>query len=204
MKLKSILYSLALVATTFSATQAANTGTGRDNVQVVTLPENKVLVTAGLATTGTVTVELMDQLKNVLHSRKVKSVLSFSQAYNLKNMADGAYLIRVSNASFSFTVPVEITGGVATVKDNEVEEIQRPAVRLADRKLNVYSLLAGTPTVSVQLFNEDRRAVYTEQAQVLDTVLNRRYDLSQLPEGVYDLLITINGRVFSEEIAITR
>ncbi|GAB3181131.1 hypothetical protein [Telluribacter humicola] len=194
----------ALVAGISSTALASTTNTGNVQVRVVSLKENKILVASESASSEAVLVELLDASKSTLHSRKIRRNFSFAQSYNLSKLTDGDYFIRVFNSSYSYTVPVEIKEGVTTIRQQEAQEIQRPAVRLADNKLNVYALLAGSPTVSLQMFNDERKVVYSEEAQVNENILNRRYDLSQLPEGVYDVLININGKVFTEEVTISR
>ncbi|HEV7349118.1 hypothetical protein [Telluribacter sp.] len=197
-----ILFTLlaGFTSTTFGST----THSGDVQVRVVSLKENKVLIAAESVSAQAVTVELMDANKNVLFVRKIRKNPSFAESYNLRKLADGAYFIKVSNASYSYVVPVEIKGGVTTVRQSEAEETQRPAVRLLENKLSVYTVLAGSSSFSLQLYNDQQKVVYSEQAQVVENILNRRYDLSQLPEGQYNVLVTINGRVYSEEVAITR
>ncbi|WP_247235776.1 hypothetical protein [Telluribacter sp. SYSU D00476] len=195
----------ALVAGISSTAFASTTNPGSNvQVRVVSLKENKILVASESASAEAVLVELLDANKSTLHSRKIRRNFSFAQSYNLSKLTDGNYFIRVFNSSYSYTVPVEINGGVATIRQQEVQEIQRPTVRLADNKLNVYALLVGNPAVSLQMLNDEQKVVYTEETKVNENILNRRYDLSQLPEGVYDVLININGKVFTEEVTIAR
>lgn len=198
----SILF--ALIAGISSTAFASTTIPGHVQVRVVPLKENKILVASESASAEAVMVELLDASKSVLHSRKVRKNFSFAQSYNLSRLTDGDYFIRVFNSNYSYTVPVEINGGVATIRQQEAQEIQRPAVRLADNKLNLYALLAGGSAVSLQMLNDEQKVVFSEETKVNENILNRRYDLSQLPEGVYDVLININGKVFTEEVTITR
>ncbi|GAB2782670.1 hypothetical protein GCM10027275_28070 [Rhabdobacter roseus] len=195
---------MALLTSTFSYAHNHGSTPKSVTVRVISLPTNRMVVTTQMVSTEAVTIELLDETGRPLHFQKVRKQPAFAQSYNLSRLPDGKYLVRVSNADYHYTIPVQVTKGVAEVKKNEAEEIQRPQVQVANGKVDVWSRVPVSSSVAVKIFDAQQNLLFSEVATVENGIFSQRYNLSDLEQGAYVLTLTTREQTFTEELQLTR
>ena len=207
MKKQTLLLCAALVALLSGTFAYAHSGEATPKgvtVRVISLPTNRMVVTTQTISAEPLLIELLDETGRPLHFQKVKKQPAFAQSYNLSRLPDGKYLVRVSNSDYHYTLPVEVAKGIATVKKDQAEEIQRPLVQVAHGKVDVWSRVPAASAVTVKIFDAKQNVLFSEVATVENGIFNQRYNLSDLEQGTYVLTLTTREHTFTEELQLTR
>ncbi|MBL7815386.1 MAG: T9SS type A sorting domain-containing protein [Saprospiraceae bacterium] len=200
---KSFLFALAFVATLFSTTLSANVVESSFDLAgtsvKISAAQKGIVVNLGSVQKETVTIVIKDADDNVLINETVKETQNFVKRYNMSQMPNGSYTLTVTKKTIRTVQPFEVTKDGLTMTELEKKEKFIPVVNFKENKLDVNVLLGNYNNITVTITdNEGRKVKQDKHYVVLD--LHKRYNLSDLPNGVYIIEVMAGDETFYQTV----
>jgi Secretion system C-terminal sorting domain len=125
---------------------------------------------------------------------------SLIKRFDLKRLDAGSYQLVIKKAGMTTVQPFEVDFTKINVLSDKLETIFKPRVAEKNGKILV-SFLASTPTnVDVRVYDNAGVTVFQENYKT--TLLQKAYNLTNLPKGVYFVEVTTD--VDTEYFTITK
>ncbi|MBT30958.1 MAG: hypothetical protein CMO01_14965 [Thalassobius sp.] len=155
---------------------------------------NKVRVAYQKTGNEKVTIKIFDAKKNLLFSDVQKNVTSLKRNYNLENIGDGTYYIKIISGDFETDQKIH----VGRSEKNLFSAYLSP--ELIKNKVRIAFQHAQDP-VRVSVLNEKGSKLYDKT--ITDTQnFSSLFNLSSLDSGKYTINISSNGKVTSNTYEI--
>ena len=201
---KSLFSILALVATLFTTTLSAsvieNTFDLAGTSVKISASEKSIVVNLGSVQKETVSIVIANTAGEVLMTETVKETPNFAKRYNLAQLENGAYTMTVTKKTVRTVQPFQITQTGLLISELEKKEKFIPIVNFNKGKLDVNVLLGNYSNITVTIMDNEGRVVNQDKNYVvLD--LHKRYDLSNLSNGVYVIEVMAGDETFYQTIA---
>lgn len=174
------------------------------NLEIETKSQQKVLMlsflTKGL---GEVNIEIIDQNQNVLFTEKVNSGKSIQKKFILDNLEMGNYSLKIED-EFKVTVQPLTVDNSDVFIDREFRKTHfKPQVRLTEegKYIDLDWLMNETEDAKfiIQAGNSD----FSFENKIEDQkLIQKRFDVGQLPKGLYYITVRNNEHTFYETIRI--
>jgi hypothetical protein len=198
-----MLFSLALAAVLLTSTAFANVSENVFNLAGTTVKisttDKALVVNLSSATIEDVTIKIEDAFGGTLLTEKVKGMTSFAKKYNVSKLETGKYTLTVTKKTVRTVQPFQVSANGVYISDMEKKEKFLPAVNLNDNKLDVNVLLGNYSNITVTITDNEGRVVKQDKNYVvLD--LHTRYDIAQLPAGVYVVEVQAGDETFYHTI----
>jgi len=144
-----------------------------------------------------VNVRLTDELGQVLVTENFDMGVKKIRLYNLKNLSDGNYSLKVEDDQKIATQAVEITNGVVLANEN-ISYVYKPNVKVQGTSVKLNLLSLGNK-VTVSILDKENTLVYEDKMGVQNSVA-KQYNLMNLPSGKYTILVESGVNTVSKEI----
>ena len=198
-----MLFSLALAAVLLTSTAFANVSENVFNLAGTTVKisttDKALVVNLSSATKEEVTIKIEDAFGGTLLTEKVKGMTSFAKKYNVSKLETGKYTLTVTKKTVRTVQPFQVSANGVYISDMEKKEKFLPAVNLNDNKLDVNVLLGNYSNITVTITDNEGRVVKQDKNYVV-LELHTRYDIAQLPTGVYVVEIMAGDETFYHTI----
>ncbi len=198
-----MLFSVALAAVLFTNTAFANVSENVFDLAGTTVKisatDNALVVNLGSVTKEEITIKIEDAFGGTLLTEKVKDMPFFVKKYNVSKLEAGKYTLTVTKKTVRTVQPFDISATGVHIADIEKKEKFIPVVNLTDNKLDVNVLLGNYSNITVTITDNEGRIVKQDKNYVvLD--LHTRYDITQLPNGVYVVEVRAGDETFYHTI----
>ena len=198
-----LFYALALAATLFTNTLSANVIENVFDLAGTTVKisaaEKSIIVNLGSVRKEVITITISDADKNILVSETVKDNPNFVKRYNMSKLESGKYTLTVTKKTVRTVQPFEITTKSLEISTLHKKEKFIPVVSMNKGKLDVNVLLGNYNNITVTIFdNEGHEVTKDKNYVVLD--LHKRYNLSDLPNGIYVIEVMAGDETFYQTV----
>lgn len=192
---KSMLIAMMIMATAMSFANG-----NKPNVKVEKVGAKMIALQASQLGTSKTKVQLKDENGLILHSAVLNNNEKVNKRFDLTSLPAGNYSIEVENEVAFTTTPIEIIGRQAYVISGDQVTIVKPVVRQIGDFLDVILPSEDTASVNVTIYDDSFKPLYTETLN--STTELRRYDLSKLVKGGYNVKMTTKGKDFIRFVAL--
>lgn len=198
-----LFYALALAATLFTNTLSANVIENIFDLAGTTVKisaaEKSIIVNLGSVQKEVISIVIADSDNNILVSEMVKNKSNFVKRYNMSKLESGKYTLTVTKKTVRTVQPFEITTRSLVISTLDKREKFLPVVSFNKGKLDVNVLLGNYNNITVTIFdNEGHEVTKDKNYVVLD--LHRRYNLSDLPNGIYVIEVMAGDETFYQTV----
>ncbi len=195
---KQFIFVLALAATLFTNTLSAynieNPFDLSGNVKISAVNKS-IIVNLGTIEKEVVSIVIRDNTGSVLVNETVKKTPNFIKKYNMSRLENGEYTMTVTKTTLRTTQPFKITTDGLVMTEMEKVEKFIPVVLLKNDKIDVNVLLKDYGNINVKIF--DNQGLMVKQDKYPSALnLHKRYNISQLPNGVYVVEVTAGDETF--------
>ncbi len=200
---KQFIFVLALAATLFTNTLSANVVESNfdlsGNVKISAVNKS-IIVNLGNVEREVVSIVIRDDKGTILVNETVKKIPNFIKKYNMSRLENGEYTLTITNTTLRTTQPFKITKEGIVMTELEKKEKYIPVVMLNKDRLDVNVLLDNYSNITVNIY--DNQGLRVKQDKYPSTLnLHKRYNISQLPNGVYVVEITAGDETFYHTVA---
>ena len=186
-----------LIAMVLVAVAVASVSATEVPVQVKVADEKSIELFLG-EISGKVWISFKNDEGYVFYSKKIKDLSSYKVTYDLAAFPDGEYKLELNASDQTMNVPVTISNGILTVK----EELAAAPVVSTNGNLVAVELSGKTNNAwDVMIKSTDGELIFKETVEN-STSAKRKYDLSNLNNGAYTLQFTSAGNSFSHNVLV--
>ena len=196
---KNTIISAALAAVMLASTVGtfANVHRVKPTTSTATVEGKKLSVMANRPEAKAVRVEIRDADGVALHSG-VENSGQFRKQYNLAALAEGNYTLTLSTDQWVSVQPFSIAGANVVLDAANYQEVVMVEVVQVDK--NTYTVLANTknvPLLDINILNSYGEIVHTNSVTEA-----KRFNLNQLPKGVYTFLVSLGSKEFTHKVDV--
>lgn len=150
--------------------------------------------------TQSVSVNIIDRSGIIVFGSEKKVAKRFSQKYNLENLPNGDYTLRVATFTRIIEQPITINNSGVTMNQQEEKIIFKPMIKMNGQYLEI-NHLADYKTVTLKILNDSNQKIYSTS---IDNQLkiHKSFNLSKLEKGKYSLVYRVDGKTFYESIML--
>lgn len=179
--IKTITLAAALFTQSFTA--SANFLPENPNILVTAAADEKAIEVRLRNISGSgYKLELTDEKGNILMKEAINNQNLYAKRYVLNTLQDGVYELKIQKLLEITTQKVEVTSG--NVRLLERKQTFMPYLKQKAKKLDVNVLQSKNGTITMNIFTNEGYKMFSDKQENILT-LNKRYDLSQLPKGIY-------------------
>lgn len=198
-----LFYVLALAATLFTNTLSANVIENVFDLAGTTVKisaaEKSIIVDLGSVRKEVITIVIADADKNILVSETVKDKPNFVKRYNMSQLERGRYTLTVTKKTVRTVQTFEITAKNLTIMTIDKKEKFLPVVSMNKGKLDVNVLLGNYNNITVTILDNEGREITKDKNYVVLN-LHKRYNLDELPNGVYVIEVVASDETFYQTV----
>ena len=198
-----MLFPLAFAAILFTSTAFANVVENIVDVAgttiKITAADRAIVVDLGAVTKEEITIKIEDDYGNQLLTEKVRDRPLFVKKYNLSHLEAGKYKLTITKTTSRTVQPFEITDKGVVISEIEQKVKFLPVVHWNGTKLDVNALLSNYSNITVTIIDNEGRTV-TQDKNYAVLAFHKRYDMSQLPTGVYVIEVIAGDETFYQTI----
>ncbi len=186
------LAAIALLASGFTAT--ANES--EREFSLTTENQKAVVLQMNNIEAGT-QISLRDEEGKLLFKDHASSN-QYGKVFNLNQMEEGQLYLEIENAEKLEVMSIEVTETEASM-DTEAElVIEKPSVRISDGTMKVY-FGENESVCGMKIYDNLGSVAFKDQ---VGSASMKRYDVSKLAEGQYEIQFTAKGRNFYHTITL--
>jgi hypothetical protein len=118
--------------------------------------------------------------------------IRYSTRYNLKNVPDGSYLLQLEDDQKIRIQHLQVTHEL--LYSTGISTIYKPHLVIASDHIDM-NLMTQGQVADVSILDAEAKVVFSEKINN-EVSVTRRYNINQLPEGEYSLMVKISGQQF--------
>lgn len=173
---------------------------GRDDNPYISIhavgEEKKVsLVLKNLKAPATVRLE---STRGILLEEEVTKE-EYAKVFNLNELEDGNYKLVILTGVRETEQPIAITRTGLSMNINERQEFFTPTLRMHDQLLDLSMLNNHLTSFTLQLEDAEGNLVFEDVVRNVVKV-EKRYNLSQLPDGEYTVIMKVGEKFYTKTI----
>ena len=192
--IKSVLISAAM------SLLFVNTALANNYIPVIKVVDNKLHLSLDQGS-AKAAVKIQDVTGATVLEESVVASEQFESVFDLKQLAQGAYILTIVSEHQETVQPISITSEGVSMDENQRAAYFPASVVKKKGKLNI-SLMNPTKS-DVQLVVMDMRGNIRFQETIKDAaVIERGYKLKQLPDGFYTVIVDNGKSVFTKNMSL--
>lgn len=192
--IKSVLISAAM------SLLFINTALANNYIPVIKVVDNKLHLSLDQGS-AKAAVKIQDITGATVLEESVVASEQFESVFDLKQLAQGAYILTIVSEHQETVQPISITSEGVSMDENQRAAYFPASVVKKKGKLNI-SLMNPTKS-DVQLVVMDMRGNIRFQETIKDAaVIERGYKLKQLPDGFYTVIVDNGKSVFTKNMSL--
>ncbi len=145
---------------------------------------------------GLLNVSLYNESGELLYSGQVQAIENLGKRFDLSALADGKYSLTVTGGTFSSTQQVAIKDGNLTINTDSYNETLKPEVKPLAKNQFIIAVSVPTSITITDLLGEELYSAVANES--------KRYDLSTLPNGQYQITFIIGDSMFTETVKVVK
>lgn len=192
---------LLVISLVFVALMASKAGYSNEYVFVTTNPSDKVTeLTFEKVEQGSL-LSLLDERNEVLYSEMIEQTGSYSKGFDLTLLPNGVYYFELDTKESIRVLPVTVMGATVTFMKDGERNISKPEVLVRDGMVYLSKDSNDHKSVKIEVYYEGQDLAYSERIKKGQKV-NRVYDFSSSKKGNYVIVMSSEGRTFTNKVLI--
>ncbi len=195
MKTKIISFTLAAVMTVTTAGVFA--GSQEPRIRLAQMGENTLhLYMDSLDQTAKFTI--YDVGRYALYTETTDQLLDYRKRFDLSKLPEGLYTFEIEHGNKIKIYEFSVKNHFVTVSE-QISEIYKPTILFQDDMLGISVLNPTAKDVNITLVGPRGEKLITDLLEEQQLV-SRRYNLSKLPMGNYQVVVKAEGRTYKQDL----
>ncbi|MBK6266652.1 hypothetical protein JKA74_16520 [Marivirga sp. S37H4] len=163
---------------------------------------NKMLtLRVGAIQSESIKVTLKDNFGHLLFSEQVTEKNEFIKRFDLNNLKSGHYKIEVESEMNIRVMPVQVNWEDIEIMEQEFSVLNKPFIKMNANGIFDFNLLnLESQKTTVLILDDKGKVVYKDYLGAF-AEYKRRYDLSQLDKGNYNIIVNKGNRSYEKLIS---
>jgi len=169
----------------------------------LTSKENKMItLRVGSAESDLTNIRIKNQFGEVLYTETIENVNGILKNFDLKHLKSGHYKIELENALNIEVLPISVTYDSVIVSESQFNTVHKPFVKLKANGIVDFNYLnLNSSKTSVLITNSKGNVIYKEDLGN-QSGIEKRFDISSLDKGEYQIMVQSGDRNFKHSIAL--
>lgn len=198
--MKDLLKKITLVVALLSLNLAVFANAIEPDVRITTAADaKKFSLELANIEAGATTVTLFDANGVALINEKAGKN-TYGKVFNLVNLPTGSYELVITTTNRDIVQPIELTFEGVEMDATKRKVYFAPAILTNETNLDISFFRGKITDVSLAIY-QDNELVFEED---FDNVIKveRRYDLTSLPKGKYNVMVATDYKTYYKELVI--
>lgn len=193
--MKTILKFTAVIALVLVTVTAA---AKEPKLRVINKADDKALVFEWDTQEEDTYIQIIDGEGNIIFSENVLDTKVYAKRFDLKNLADGNYLLEAENAlkKITYTINVDEKVGVAKKK-----EAVKPVFRKVNNMVYLNLLNLEGKKVEIKVLDSDNRMVFKETVEN-EALVEKAFNFKNAYAGNYTVIVREGNEVHYKDIVV--
>jgi hypothetical protein len=193
--MKKVVRSIATVALMFFVA----TSMAKEPTLSVTPNTEKSLIFKMDAPSEQTVISILDVEGVIIYSEKVGSTAAYSKKFNLRNLPDGDYVLKVEDLLKETIFEFDIDNSNVLIEERK--ENTKPIFKENGQKVFLNLLNPGKGDVKITIYDSENRIVFDET--VVDTLLiEKTLNFEKAYEDTYVVVVKNGENIFYEDIVV--
>lgn len=171
-----------------------------DSLIVRTLSDKRAVVTVLNPEKADILINVSTKKGLVLFEEQHEEATDYTKVYDFSSLTEGNYMLTVSVGTEHYAKELLVTSNELAVWETTKEDIEKPSFDLSGRNLDVRYANEDANAIKVKFF--DGNMMIHEDDISSATDFKRRYDLGNLKQGQYDVVLTAGNKNFYKSIYV--
>ncbi len=145
-------------------------------------------------------IALNNRRGETIYKKEVSKQRAFAKFLDLSQLAEGKYLLEISNAAISVQQPILVQKTGITILTKQRKQQIAPRIEFEDNAVSLQLQDSRMKSVKVAILNGSSLVYSTKE--ILSTNITKRYKLEKLYPDDYLFRVTIDGKNYYKDIAI--
>ena len=144
-------------------------------------------------------LKIKDIQGNSIFAKNLKAATSYSKALSMRSFTNGVYFVELETAMVIKVTPViKNNTGIDLIED-AARIILKPRYAQEGKIITTSIVNLEERPVDIAIYDVNGRIINSEY-EVVDSVIKRSYDFSNLKENKFTIAVKQNGREYNQEI----
>ena len=196
------LAALALNTQTVFADNVASFNVGITDVVVHTTAQKVLSINLDqIKKDETVRILIENDENTVIYDETLIGANVYARHYDLSSLANGEYNLVVEKANIKVIQHLRMHRKGINIAETPNKVIFRPAISQTGDLLKLQMTLDQPGKIKVAIVDSEMNTVFTEKYRLVAT-LGKVYNLTELPEGTYTLLVTTPDGQYTQSVVV--
>ncbi len=169
----------------------------------LTSKENKMItLRVGSAESDLTNIRIKNQFGEVLYTETVENVNGILKSFDLRHLKSGHYSIELENALNIEVLPISVTYDSVIVSENQFNTVHKPFIKLKENGIVDFNYLNLNSNKTSVLITNSKGNVIFKQDLGSQSGIEKRFDISSLDKGEYQIMVQSGDRNFKHSIAL--
>lgn len=176
----------------------ANANDGEKGISLKNEDSKSVVLAMNNVEVGT-DISLWTKEGKLLYKDQVKGN-SYSRVFNLEKLEKGELMLELENEGSLEILPISVSETSAELKRGEEISYTKPVLKVSGDQMKVY-FTQDHKCFEMKMSDQSGSEVFNENISKQESGM-KRYDISDLSEGKYNIQFTADGRSFYHTIIV--
>lgn len=191
---------MTLIVALFSLSMVAFANEAEPDVRIATMADaKKFSLELANIEAGATTVTLYDAKGVALINEKAGNN-TYGKVFNLVNLPTGSYELVITTTNRDIVQPLELTFEGVEMDENQRKVYFAPAILTNKTNLDISFFRGKITDVTVGIYKGSE--LFFEETFDNIIKVERRYDLTSMPKGVYNVMVTTDYKTYYKELVI--
>lgn len=149
----------------------------------------------------TIRITLKDNYGQMLYSEQVSDKNEFMKRFDLHNLVSGYYKFEIENSMNVKVMPIKVNRNDLIIVEEEVSVLHKPYIKMNENGVFDFNLLNLDVEKTTVLITDDKGNVVYKEYLGSKSEYKKRYDISQLNKGNYNVIVNKGNRSYEKSIA---
>lgn len=146
-------------------------------------------------------IKIFDREGFALVEESVSVSEHFEKIFNLENLQSGQYTLVIKSNYKETIQPIQIIGRNLIVDESKRQEYYPAIIQLEKKKVNLSVLNPTKSQVTLSIISRTGELLYRDALKDL-VVVEKSYNLSQLPAGEYTVVVDTSKDVYTKNVRL--
>lgn len=188
--MKTKKFAFVILAIAFSISAFA---TETPKMRIIALDDSKAIVTAITDPKESSEISILSETGEVVYSKQNKAAAGFRSVFDLSELEDGLYTVKLKTGMASVNGEIEVGNGEIKVKTTKTKF--EPYFSYDTKLLKLSYLNFDQKELSILVYNNGELVFKTKLGN--DFNIQRAFDVSKMVEGKFNFVLAGDGEEYS-------
>lgn len=198
MKTITRLFAIAVIALGAHSSKASNPN---PSVTIRALDQASFAVYLKDIEKTKVKIQILDRNGSVLLTSMVRNKRQFARKFNMGNLSEGAYKLKITDEQKTQVYPILIENKVLSVNYEDILTSYKPVVKYVNKSVNLMVFSPAKEKHTLKIYNNENVVLHDEIIEE-EVNIQKRLDFTAANKGTYRIVISNQENAYTYLMAV--